>query len=77
MSSETGRKPSLYLDLELRPLEGQDVESDLFLLPPSLEDLLGRPNFGQSDPIEIPVSLQPVDGWALFGPLRKRGFTLH
>jgi hypothetical protein len=77
MSSESGRKPSLYLDLELRPVEGQSLENDLFLLPPSVEDLLGCPDFGQSNPIEIPASLQPVDGWALFGTVRKRGFTLH
>jgi hypothetical protein len=77
MSSDTERKLSLYLDLELRPVEGQSMERDLFLLPPSVEDLLGCPDFGQSDPIEIPASLQLADGWALFGTVRKRGFTLH
>ena len=58
---------------------GTAGEGDLrvYVLLPSLDELLGRPGFGRASPIFLPGHKRPLDGWALFGPLRNRGLAIH
>jgi hypothetical protein len=68
------------LHLELRPVRpsGDDAApARVFVLLPTLAELLGEPFFGQVDPIVLPGHPRPLTGWALFGTARERGFTLH
>ena len=70
--------PKPVLELELRPVEaptGASAGACVYVLLPTLEELVGRPGFGRGDPICLPGSLRPIDGWTLFG--RSRGWTLH
>jgi len=73
MTFET-RKSVLHL--ELRPVEGGE-DTRVYVLLPTLEELLGQPNFGRRDPIFLPGHARPLDGWALFGGVRERGLVLH
>jgi hypothetical protein len=66
------------LELELRPVEapaGASVGACVYVLLPTLDELLGYPGFGRYDPICLPGSRRPVDGWTLFGRCVAR--TLH
>jgi hypothetical protein len=76
MTFET-RKSMLHL--ELRPVEASPEHGDarVYVLLPSLEELLGRPDFGRRDAIFLPGHARPLDGWALFGGIRERGLVLH
>jgi len=49
----------------------------VYVLLPTLEELLGQPDFGRRDPIFLPGHKRPLDGWAIFGPVRNRGLVLH
>jgi hypothetical protein len=78
MSFEAPRK-SLF-DLRLRRVEesGEDhPDACVYVLLPTLEELFGRPDFGRHDPIFLPGTARPLDGWALFGSVRERGLVLH
>ena len=70
--------PKFSPDLMLRRVEpegGADVQ--VYILLPTLQELLGRPDFGRRDGIFLPGHRRPLDGWALFGTPRQRGFVLH
>jgi hypothetical protein len=62
-----------------QPLELRRVSphARVFVLLPTLAELLGEPGFGLRDPIVLPGHARPVDGWTLFGTVRERGITLH
>ena len=71
-------RPKPLLELELRPVAAPACASEgacVYVLLPTFEELVGRPGFGWSDPICLPGSRRPVDGWTLFG--RSRSWTLH
>jgi hypothetical protein len=76
MSFGTTRKSNSGVELttveETCPDEGR-----LFVLLPSLEQLLGEPGFGHRRPIFLPGCQRPLDGWAIFGSVRERGVVLH
>lgn len=70
--------PKSPFDLELRPVaSGSEAGVRAFVLLPALDALLGAPAFGQRSPISLPGSQRPADGWAEFGSVRARGFTVH
>jgi len=48
-----------------------------YILLPTLEELLQQPDFAHRDPIFLPGSQPPLDGWALFGSVRDRRLVLH
>ena len=76
MSFEAPRKS--LLDLQLRRVAGEDAaDVRVYVLLPTLEELFGRPDFGRHDPILLPGTVRPLDGWALFGSVRERGLVLH
>jgi hypothetical protein len=66
--------------LELRPVraarEGA-APARVFVLLPTLAELLGAPAFGLAAPIVLPGHPRPLTGWALFGTVRERGITQH
>jgi hypothetical protein len=71
--------PKSPFDLDLCPVETAGGEADfrmLFVLP-ALDTLLGAPTFGRNSPIRLRGGQSPADGWARFGSVRARGFTLH
>lgn len=74
MSFGAARKSSF--DHTLQPVETEG-RTDVFLLLPTLEELLGQPEFGRRNPIFLPGHAGPLDGWALFGSVRERGLVLH
>ena len=76
MSFGTTRKSSLRLELQTVE-ETRQGDSRLFVLLPSLEQLLGEPAFGHHAPIFLPGQQRPLDGWDLFGSVRERGIVLH
>jgi hypothetical protein len=72
--------PKPLLELELRPVEAPAQASGgacVYVLLPTLEELLGHPGFGAIEPICLPGARRPIDGWTLFGTARERGWTLH
>jgi hypothetical protein len=72
--------PKPLLELELRPVEAPAHASAgacVFVLLPTLGELLGKPGFGSRDPICLPGATRPVDGWMLFGSAGERGWTIH
>ena len=71
--------PKSPFDLELRPVASGSAAGGVrvFVLLPTLDALLGTPAFGQGIPISLPGSQRPADGWAEFGSVRARGFTVH
>jgi hypothetical protein len=69
----TPAKP--LLELELRPVEAPahaTAGAKVFVLLPSLDELLGRPGFGVSDPICLPGSARPFSPLALFSSQARR-----
>jgi hypothetical protein len=76
MSIGTTRKSPAVL--ELRPVEAsRDGDARVYVLLPTLEELLGQPDFGRRNPIFLPGHQRPLDGWAIFGSVRDRGLVLH
>jgi hypothetical protein len=75
MSFEAPGKSRLHL--EFRPVETSPDGTRVFMLLPTLEELLGEPGFGRRNPIFLPGRARPLDGWALFGSVRDRGLVLH
>ena len=71
--------PRSLLQLELRRVEAARDHgvARTFVLLPTLAELLGEPFFGHRDPIVLPGHARQLDGWALFGTVQARGFTLH
>ncbi len=68
------------LELELRPVEAPAHATGgacVYVLLPTLEELLACPGFARRDPICLPGSCRPIDGWTLFGRDRSRHWTLH
>ena len=64
-------------DLTLRPVEAAgDADVRVYVLLPTLQELLGRSDFGRRDAIVLPGHRRPLDGWALFGTPRERGLLL-
>jgi hypothetical protein len=82
---EGGRAMSLDFDprsslhLELRPVEAAPHHgvTRVFVLLPTLAELLGEPGFGGRAPIVLPGHKRPLNGWTLFGTVRERGLVLH
>jgi hypothetical protein len=71
-------RPKPLLELELRPVAAPAHASEgacVYVLLPTLEELVGRPDFGRPDPIWLPGSRAWIDGWTMFG--RSRAWTLH
>lgn len=61
------------LELELRPVQAPAGDGTrVFVLLPSLEELVGFPGFGRKDAICLPECPRPFDPWALFSPFRDR-----
>jgi hypothetical protein len=72
--------PKPLLELEFRPIEAPAHASAgacVYVLLPTLAELLGEPGFGSREPICLPGAGRPMDGWSLFGDMRNRGWTLH
>jgi hypothetical protein len=71
--------PESPFGLALRPVESSGSETGVrtFVLLPGLDALLRAPAFGHQSPIALPGCQRPADGWAQFGSVRARGFTLH
>jgi hypothetical protein len=75
MTIGTPRKALLDLTLRLVGNScGDPADLRVYVLLPSLDELLGQPGFGRRDPIFLPGHKRPLDGWALFG---RRGPELH
>jgi len=72
--SDTIRGP--IQGLTLRAAEGSGGEA-VYVLLPTLSELLGVPGFGARDAICLPGAPRPIDGWTLFGMPRRRGVVLH
>lgn len=56
------------------------MESDgtrVLVLLPDLDTLLGAIGFSRSDAIVLNGYAPPVDGWTLFGRMRRQPTTLH
>jgi hypothetical protein len=73
--------PKSPFDPEPRPGEAAATDAGdgrLLLAVPSVEVLLRAPAFAGQSPIAL-SALPPrlADGWAEFGPVRARGFTIH
>lgn len=60
----------------LCPVASADGAAQYTLLP-TLAELVRRPGFGLHDPICLPGTARPLDGWALFGSARGRKIPLH
>lgn len=74
----TSSKP--LLELELRPVAAPAHASAgacVYVLLPSLGELLVAPGFGEQNPICLPGRGRPFDPWALFGPYQQADRTLH
>ena len=68
------------LQLELRPVEAPThatAGACVYVLLPTLDELVGREGFGRRDPICLPGTARPLDGWTLFGAARRRPWTIH
>jgi hypothetical protein len=76
MSFGTTRKPNQRLERQAVEEPCQD-DARLFVLLPTLEELVGEPGFGHQGPIFLPGCERPLDGWAIFGSVRERGVVLH
>jgi hypothetical protein len=76
MSFPTGRKSGLAVERHMVEETSRD-DVRLFIVLPSLEELLGQPGFGHRNPIFLPGCRRPLDGWAIFGSVRERGIVLH
>ena len=63
------------LELELRRVEAPTHASPgacVFMLLPELDELVGRPGFGSSDPICLPGHPGVFTPWSLFAPYGAR-----
>jgi len=69
--------PKSFVDLELRRLEPTSEGVRVYVLLPSLEELLGQADFAHRDPIFLPGCRRPLDGWAMFGSARQRELAVH
>ncbi len=68
------------LQLELRPVETPShatAGACVYVLLPTLQELVGCPGFGRRDAICLPGTNRPLDGWTLFGATRRRPWTVH
>jgi hypothetical protein len=68
------------LELELRPVEapaGASAGACVYVLLPSLEELLDQPGFGCHAPICLPRSARPFDPLNFFAARPQRAETLH
>jgi len=67
--------------LDLRPVEapaGASPGATVYVLLPTLDQLLGHPGFGLKSPIVLPDALSPLDPHRFFGvPVRPAFETLH
>jgi hypothetical protein len=77
MSFGTDRKTPWHLELRAVEAAQGRPATRVFVLLPSLEELLGAPDFGHRDPIFLPGHVRPLDGWAIFGSVRERRLSLH
>jgi hypothetical protein len=71
-------RPKALLELELRPVAAHPEANPgacVYVLLPTLEELIGKPGFGRCDPIWLPGSRPWIDGWTMFG--RHRRWTRH
>jgi hypothetical protein len=73
--------PKSPFDPELRSGEAASADAGdvrVLVVVPAIEVLLRAPAFAQQRPIAL-SALGPtvIDGWAEFGPVRARGFTIH
>jgi hypothetical protein len=78
MTVGTPRKA--LLDLTLCPVRTSGAGDDdvrVYVLLPTVDELLGRPGFGRRDPIFLPGHRRPLDGWAIFGAVRGRDPLPH
>lgn len=76
MTTETPRKSLLNLTLVPVGAAGA-TDVRVYVLLPSVDELLGQPGFGRRDPIFLPGHRRPLDGWALFRAARKRALGIH
>jgi len=78
-----GNPGNAFRSLELRLVsdvgDGDAGTADVrvYVLLPTLEELLGRPDFGHAAPILLPGHRRPLDGWSIFGSARQRGLIIH
>ena len=71
-------RPKPLLELELRPVAaptGAGEGACVYVLLPTLDELVGRRDFGRPDPIWLPGTRRWIDGWTLFG--RNREWMSH
>jgi hypothetical protein len=72
--------PKPIVELELRPVAAPAHASPgarVYVLLPSLSELLAAPGFGDHNPICLPRGARPFDPWALFGPYQQGSRVLH
>jgi hypothetical protein len=72
--------PKPFIELELRPVEAPSCATEgarVFMLLPTVDELLGVPAFGQPRPIALAKGAVPRGGWALFDQVVRRGWTIH
>jgi len=77
MSFDSTRKSALHLELCAAEASCEDPDMAVYVLLPTLEELLGQPDFGHRNPIFLPGHERPLDGWAIFGSILDRGLILH
>ncbi|MGE0750179.1 MAG: hypothetical protein AB7K64_06270 [Variibacter sp.] len=78
MNSPNRTKP--FVELELRPVAAPACATPgakVFMLLPTVDELLGVPAFGQPHPIVCPNAPLPASGWARFAGAPRHGWTLH
>lgn len=69
----TAAKP--LLELELRPVEAPSYATSgacVFVLLPTLQTLLGAPDFGTANPIVVPGSTGTFAPWSFFASAAGR-----
>jgi hypothetical protein len=73
--------PKPFIELELRPVEAPSYATAgarVFMLLPTVDELLGVPAFGHPRPITLPeVSPRLRGGWAVVSQTTRRDWTVH
>ncbi|MGD9846872.1 MAG: hypothetical protein AB7O60_17515 [Variibacter sp.] len=70
-----------FVELELRPVEAPSCASEgarVFMLLPTVDELLGVTAFGSPRPINLPEDSRLRGGWSIIGRMvRHPDWTVH
>ena len=73
--------PKPFVELELRPVEAPSYATEgarVFMLLPTVDELLGVPAFGLPRPITLPEGSRLRGGWAIIGQTKRHpDWTVH